>query len=125
MALISNIIFDNKELGNNHYLNLSDTSQYYLNYKNFIENGIILTNNINSSHKLANYYDSLKNEFDYILNDSLINGMKINHIYNLIEMFKDSLIHNEIMFDIERKSENNQNNFPNINNSLVPNINKN
>ena len=125
LALISNIIFDNKELGNNHYLNLSDTSQYYLNYKNFIENGIILTNNINSSHKLANYYDSLKNEFDYILNDSLINGMKINHIYNLIEMFKDSLIHNEIMFDIERKSENNQNNFPNINNSLVPNINKN
>ena len=29
--------------------------------------------------------------------------MKINHIYNLLEMFKDSLIHDEIMFDIERE----------------------
>ena len=125
LALVSNIIFDNKELGNNYYLNLSDSSQYYLNYKNFIENGIISKNNLNSSAQLINYYDSLKNEFEYILNDSLINGIKINNIYQLLEMFNDSLIHDEIMYDIERKSENNQNNFPNINNSLVPNINKN
>lgn len=125
LALISNIIFDNKELGNNFYLNLPDSSEYHLNYKNFIENDLNAINDKNKSSKYISYYDSLKNQFDNIVIDSLINGMKIDNIYKLLEMFKDSLIHDEIMFDIERKSENNQNNIPNINNSLVPNINKN
>jgi len=120
LAVISKVIFNNGNLANDYFKNITDTSKYYKKLSNYLTN----TNIDTISSKTIFYYDSLNKEIFNFIVDTDLTTEKIDATKKLLTLFSDSLIHQSSLIDTLTKDENYQNNFPNINNRLTPSINK-
>ena len=120
LAIISKVIFQNENLANDYFKNITDSSKYYMKLSNFLTNNIFDT----ISNKTIFYYDSLNKEILNFIVDTSLTIENIDNRKKLLVLFSDSLLNGNSLIDTLIKDENYQNNLPNINNRLTPNINK-
>ena len=92
---------------------LKDNSEIY------ISNDSLIVKNINSSDSI-NYIT-----FNYYKDqDSIFYIDELRKKYNLLSLFKDSILYSNSIDTLEIKVNNYNNKMPNINNDIAPNFNK-
>ena len=134
--MASSSIFDNDKLSNQFIDYISKDSKYYIISNYFLnkntgiwldqtENFIYDNNNftkIDSLEKYLSIYDSIYYAyFDYYKNeDSILYVNELNQKNNLLVLFQDTVLHDDLIDTLQIKDSDYEDKIPNINNDIVP-----